>query len=211
MTEVLTKNNMHVSLVSTKDNDVYESKIQMSSKNISRGVLILVICCAIYNMEYIDSKIFDVWHNILSPSPIFKHDSYEVTMSSILFVIFIFSFLILDYYVPASHVFRIKNSSSSNQTWKGRSSALFEETLWYTLPWYLLDMLYPRRHLLLAQFPEAPTSLQIVQDVCFSLAVYDFLFFCGHLSMHRNPFLFKTVHSKHHATGMQQVSTIKML
>jgi hypothetical protein len=156
---------------------------------------------AVKNSIYLDETIADVWKNVLQPSPYFRHDSFEVILSSLLFAFFTFCWFILDFYVPAAHSFRIMDSTASNQSWKGREIALFQETLWYAVPWILFDAAVPRRHLLLAQSAEPPTFFRIVQDLLCTLITYDFLFFIGHMAMHRNRFLFRTVHSKHHTSG----------
>ncbi|KAL3904246.1 MAG: hypothetical protein SGARI_005007, partial [Bacillariaceae sp.] len=72
--------------------------------------------------------------------------------------------------------------------------------LWvYMVPLFIWDRLDPRRHRLMARFV-APTALQIVRDVTLSLLMYDFLFFCGHVIMHKIPFINRRIHSKHHIT-----------
>jgi sterol desaturase/sphingolipid hydroxylase (fatty acid hydroxylase superfamily) len=70
--------------------------------------------------------------------------------------------------------------------------------LWvYALPLLAWDILAPRRHRRLAAFA-APTTIQIIKDVTGALLLYDFLFFCGHFMLHKIPFLYRTVHKKHH-------------
>lgn len=73
--------------------------------------------------------------------------------------------------------------------------------LWvYMIPLFIWDKLDPRRHRLLARFA-APTTLQICRDVTLSLLMYDLLFFCGHVLMHKLP-IFNRIfgHKKHHTT-----------
>ena len=67
----------------------------------------------------------------------------------------------------------------------------------YVLPLLTWDILSPRRHRRLAAFA-APNSLQIMRDVTGGLLMYDLLFFTGHLIMHKVPFLYRTLHRKHH-------------
>lgn len=70
--------------------------------------------------------------------------------------------------------------------------------LWvYALPLLAWDILAPRRHRRLGAFA-APTTIQIMRDVTGALLLYDFLFFCGHYLLHKVPFLYRTVHKKHH-------------
>jgi sterol desaturase/sphingolipid hydroxylase (fatty acid hydroxylase superfamily) len=85
---------------------------------------------------------------------------------------------------------RTKQSAWNGQAW------LFE--LWvYVLPLLTWDLLAPRRHRRLAPFG-APTTLGILGGVTFGLVLYDFLFFCGHYVMHKVPWIYRTVHAKHH-------------
>ena len=163
--------------------------------------LAIVACLAWQNRSYIDSSIAYIWTDNLHTSEYFSHDSFEVILASCFFAIYTTYWVVLDFYVPAAHIFRISESTASNHSWKGRESALFQETLWYTLPWILLDIAVPRRHLLLSHFAASPTFLRVVMDICLSLVLYDFLFFAGHYLLHRNRFLFRTVHYKHHAMG----------
>lgn len=166
-----------------------------------RASLAVLGCAAIYNLRHIDTVLAYVWAEVIYPSEIFHHDSFEVLLSSLLFAIYTFSWVILDFYVPAAHIYRISDTSASNLSWKGRENALFQETMWYSLPWMLLDLLVPRRHLLLSHFSSPPTFYRIIQDIFLSLVLYDFLFYVGHLMMHRNRYLYRTVHSKHHTMG----------
>ncbi|KAG7344360.1 fatty acid hydroxylase superfamily protein [Nitzschia inconspicua] len=72
--------------------------------------------------------------------------------------------------------------------------------LWvYMVPLFIWDKLDPRRHRLIARFG-APTTLQICRDVTRSLLMYDLLFFCGHVLMHKIPFINRKIHAKHHTT-----------
>lgn len=84
----------------------------------------------------------------------------------------------------------------TNQSEWNRQAWRFE--LWvYVLPLLAWDFIAPRRHRRLAPFA-APTTLDIFGGVLSGLLLYDFLFFCGHILMHRIPFLYRHVHSKHH-------------
>jgi sterol desaturase/sphingolipid hydroxylase (fatty acid hydroxylase superfamily) len=85
---------------------------------------------------------------------------------------------------------RTKQSPWNNQGW------MFE--LWvYVLPLLTWDVLAPRRHRRLAPFG-APTTVGILGGVALGLLLYDCLFFCGHVVMHRVPWIYRTVHAKHH-------------
>ena len=175
-----------------------------SAKNLTFLTRLLLICLILLvsnNITYVDEVVAYYWKHVLLSSPFFCHDSFEVVLSSLLFAVCTASWLILDFYVPAARNFSITDRTASNKSWKGRESALLQETLWYMIPWILFDIAVPRRHILLAQYARPPTSLRIVQDVCLSLICYDLLFFFGHLVMHKNKYLYRTIHSKHHYMG----------
>ena len=175
-----------------------------SAKNLTLLTRLLLICLILLvsnNITYVDEVVAYYWKHVLLSSPFFCHDSFEVVLSSLLFAVCTASWLILDFYVPAARNFSITDRTASNKSWKGRESALLQETLWYMIPWILFDIAVPRRHILLAQYARPPTSLRIVQDVCLSLICYDLLFFFGHLVMHKNKYLYRTIHSKHHYMG----------
>lgn len=55
----------------------------------------------------------------------------------------------------------------------------------------------PRRHRRLGAF-SAPTTMGILGGIAGGLIIYDFLFFFGHLLMHKVPFIYKAIHKKHH-------------
>jgi sterol desaturase/sphingolipid hydroxylase (fatty acid hydroxylase superfamily) len=169
--------------------------------NFSRCLLIILIGYTAFQLDYLDATIKHYWDNVLYQSKLFRLDSFEVICSSLLFAFYSFGWLILDYYIPAAHAFRI-SSNSTNQSWKGRESALSQETLWYTLPWIFFDLIVPRRHILFAEFVAAPSFLQLVRDICLSLVLYDFFFYIGHRTMHRNRYLLRSIHSKHHQMGI---------
>lgn len=67
----------------------------------------------------------------------------------------------------------------------------------YVLPLLTWDIISPRRHRRLVAFA-APTTVQILRDITCGLLLYDFLFFLGHFLMHKIPFLYRTIHAKHH-------------
>lgn len=67
----------------------------------------------------------------------------------------------------------------------------------YVVPLYLWDYFIPRRAAKIAAW-SAPTTLQVCRDVTCGLLLYDLFFFCGHFLMHKVPFIYNTVHKKHH-------------
>jgi len=67
----------------------------------------------------------------------------------------------------------------------------------YVLPLLTWDILSPRRHRRIGAFA-APTTLGILGGVAGGLLLYDLFFFCGHVLMHKIPFLYNTIHTKHH-------------
>ena len=165
------------------------------------AVVVVVVATVVVatSSSALDDAVAYVWTHVLLPSPVFRHDSFEVVCSSALFALYCFVFGFLDYYVPSAHVYRIKGLTDSNKSWKSRYAVWFEETFWYVGPWLVIDYCFPRRHLLLAKHATPPTLPCILWDVAFSLVLYDFFFFLGHYVLHQNRSLYDTVHAKHHA------------
>lgn len=69
----------------------------------------------------------------------------------------------------------------------------------YAVPLLIWDIVAPRRHRRIGGFG-APTTFGILGGVVGGLFLYDLLFFLGHVAMHKIPFLYRTVHAKHHTT-----------
>ena len=67
----------------------------------------------------------------------------------------------------------------------------------YVVPLLTWDILSPRRHRRLAAFA-APTTMQILRDISCGLLLYDIFFFTGHILMHKIPFIYRSIHAKHH-------------
>ena len=67
----------------------------------------------------------------------------------------------------------------------------------YVVPLFLWDYFIPRRAAKIALWG-APTTFQVCRDVTCGLLLYDLFFFCGHVLMHKVPFIYNTVHKKHH-------------
>lgn len=70
----------------------------------------------------------------------------------------------------------------------------------YAVPLLIWDITAPRRHRRIGGFG-APTTMGILGGVVGGLFLYDFLFFLGHVTMHKIPFIHRTVHAKHHKTA----------
>jgi sterol desaturase/sphingolipid hydroxylase (fatty acid hydroxylase superfamily) len=81
----------------------------------------------------------------------------------------------------------------SEWNWK---AWIFELPL-YVVPLFLWDYFIPRRAAKIATW-SAPTAFQVCRDVSCGLLLYDAFFFCGHFLMHKIPFIYNTVHKKHH-------------
>ena len=79
--------------------------------------------------------------------------------------------------------------------WKNRvQDGLTNEVPWYLGFWIPFGGIVKARRI-----PTSPPTLGLVfREVLLALLIYDFLFFLGHNLLHRVPFLYKHVHSKHH-------------
>jgi len=86
---------------------------------------------------------------------------------------------------------------------------IFELPL-YVLPLYVWDITIPRRAAKIASWG-APTAFRVCKDVSCGLLLYDLGFFVCHYFMHKIPFLYKYVHSKHHTAKEVRASDIVRL
>uniref|UniRef100_A0A7S3DQ26 Fatty acid hydroxylase domain-containing protein n=1 Tax=Entomoneis paludosa TaxID=265537 RepID=A0A7S3DQ26_9STRA len=85
-----------------------------------------------------------------------------------------------------------KHSKWNWQAWVGE--------FWiYAAPLLIWDIVAPRRHRRIGGFAP-PTTMGILGGIAGGLFLYDIMFFCGHALMHKIPWLYRTVHSKHHIT-----------
>lgn len=80
----------------------------------------------------------------------------------------------------------------------------------YALPLLTWDILSPRRFRRIGAFA-APTTMQILGGVAGGLFLYDLMFFVGHFLMHKIPFLYRTIHTKHHKTQEVRAAEIVRL
>jgi cholesterol 25-hydroxylase len=158
-----------------------------------RVISLVIICCCWYNVDFLNSVVESVWKDQLFVSPLFKHDSFEPLLSTFVFGIVMLYWLIVDFYVPSMHRYRISPSDDVS-AWKGREKAFWNETFWYISPWLVIDFFIPRRKLPV----NAPTFPQIVWQIVLALVVFDIIFFIGHRCFHYFRFLYKNVHAEHH-------------
>lgn len=93
---------------------------------------------------------------------------------------------------------------------KWNKQAYVFELLVYVVPLLTWDLLAPRRHRRLAPFG-APTTLGILGGITAGLLLYDALFFCGHFIMHKVPFIYRTIHAKHHKMSESRACEIVRL
>mmetsp|Transcript_1676 Transcript_1676/g.2732 ORF Transcript_1676/g.2732 Transcript_1676/m.2732 type:complete len:279 (-) Transcript_1676:9-845(-) len=154
--------------------------------------VVIVLMCSYY-VEEINVFIEVVWGRYLRTNALFKHDSFEPLLSTFTFGVVMFVWVMIDFYLPWFHRYRISNSDDIS-TWKGREKAFWNETFWYISPWLVIDFFIPRRKLP----TEVPTFPQIVWQIGLALFMFDLFFFMGHYCFHHNAFLYKHVHATHH-------------
>ena len=165
--------------------------------HIFRCALIAVLACVAFYSRHFDQLIEALWVNYLLQSPIFRHDSFEPALSTFCFGLFITLWMIFDFHVPSLQCFRI-DKSGGNKAWKGREKALWNETVWYLLPWIVFDAIHPRRYKILV--PASPTLYSIISDILLSLLCYDLFFFFGHYAFHSFSYVYKSYHKEHHVS-----------
>lgn len=172
--------------------------------NICRCIAITLLFFSYQYHDQLSEHIQRVYHDVIQPSYIFRHESFEPLLSTVYFFIIIMFWLVVDKYIlpaaPILYQYRIctgnKQSIYDNSAWRGRSSAFGRETLWYIAPWLVIDQFYKRRVV-----PETSPTLSVISwQILKALWVYDLLFFIGHYTMHHSSWLYRHVHSEHHTS-----------
>lgn len=110
----------------------------------------------------------------------------------------ILMYWIIDSFVPHLHVYRINGSTAMTAYQKGHRWR--DELLWYLVPLLFFDALYPRRLIPV----EPPLLTRLLLDIFSAVAVYDILFWIGHVASHFSPIIWKNVHAKHHEQPIQR-------
>ena len=159
----------------------------------SRIVALGIIFLCWYRVEELNEGVAFVWEKYLRTSEIFKHDSFEPLLSTVIFGVVMSIWVVIDFYMPYFHRYRITRSDDVS-AWKGRESAIWKETFWYISPWLVIDFFIKRRKLPMT----APTFPVLVWQICLALFMFDLFFFFGHKTFHASSFLYKHVHAVHH-------------
>lgn len=164
-------------------------------------ILFCILISFVIVFEEKNNSLLEIVWDILYQSPIFRYDSFEPLMASLCFGVNIAGWMLVDFYIPALHRFRIHKNNSENVAWKGRERALYEEAVWYLAPWLVIDYFFPRRTLPIKHI----TVYSLVFECVMALLVYDLLFFCGHYYvLHRFRPVFESIHAKHHTNSIIQ-------
>ncbi|GMH42466.1 hypothetical protein BSKO_10385 [Bryopsis sp. KO-2023] len=168
----------------------------VSSRNVSffRSLAVAGSACLVWFSSDVNAWIQRAW-DVLRESRVFRHDSFEPLLVTASVAVFSVFFRVLDTrFTSELKAWRI-NESDDMSHWKFEGGKrLRGEFLWYWAVLGIFDFLYPRRKLPLG----APTLAQIAVEVLGALFLYDHFFFWVHLALHKVPFLYKNVHSKHH-------------
>ena len=170
----------------------------LRQQTLSRIIVSVLISLSYMLCEDIDRLIKASWEHILTKSNLFKHDSFEPILASCTFFVVLYFWFILDYYVPYFHKYRVTRSEEVSLSWKGRESVLWKEGLWYLGPLLVIDYFIKRKSLPV----EAPTLGQVCVQIFLALFTYDLLFFCGHMVLHKVPYLYKAIHAEHHHSSV---------
>ena len=158
-----------------------------------RIIALAVVSLVLLNQDSINSFISDVYLKLISNS-FYVHYSFEPLWASTCFAVSIASFWVVDKWIPSLHRYRIQKSNSM-AAWKNRvQDGLTNEVPWYLGFWIPFGGIVKARRI-----PSNPPTLCLIfQEVLSALLIYDLLFFLGHNLLHRVPFLYRHVHSKHH-------------
>lgn len=164
--------------------------------HICRVLSIIAIIALYFNYATIDRK-FQSFYGWLVNVPFFRHFSFEPLLASTVFAINIAFFAIVDYFIPSLHKYRIQTTDSL-LAWKNRlREGLSHEVLWYLGFWIPFGGIMRARRV-----SPTPISLALAgREVLLGLFIYDFLFFFGHKLLHKIPFLYRTIHAKHHLSS----------
>ena len=165
-----------------------------------RLIVCATVAVAFVYKQQLDNLISMAYTRHILPSWVFRHDSFEPSLSSFCFFVYLMFWNSIDYYIPGLHQYRIQKSDD-NKSWKDRYNTWMQEAAWYLLPWLLVvDPLFPRREAWLQSVAATtpPTSDRLLYDVFLGLFYYDMFFFAGHFLVHKFKFLFDNIHAKHH-------------
>lgn len=188
----------------SKDGDDFEMEGTTSVASFAL-LSMLVVTMVVYKEKY-DALLANVYTILLS-TRFFRLESFEVLQSSLCFALWTSLYVVMDFVIPGITArYRVTAKDSTTQrekemfAWKGREWALFEETVWYVVPWLVFDAFFPRREQLLDTFQQPPTIEALVLQIFCSLCLYDVFFYAGHRLFHTSPLLYQSVHAKHHYT-----------
>lgn len=104
-------------------------KVFQKEVELCRLLVITAVVLVFSNQAILNQWIKNGWKYLLT-SALFKHDSFEPILSTAVFFAVMMVWMVIDFYVPYLHRYRILNSDS-NASWKGRENALINETMWY--------------------------------------------------------------------------------
>jgi sterol desaturase/sphingolipid hydroxylase (fatty acid hydroxylase superfamily) len=198
-------------LVSTKRHICIENEVY-----IMRLCTVAMMGIAMMYIETIDEWFVSLYTWLLK-QPLYRWDSFEILQSTLSFMLWITLFFIFDFHIPSMRKYRINIMKGKEEkdninnddnrdhivkeellAWKGRGKAIYQEVVWYTVPWMVLDYFFPRRDAFLSAFPTAPDSKTVLFQVLCSVITYDVFFYFGHYIFHK--FNIST-HNKHHESG----------
>eukprot|EP00045_Choanoeca_perplexa_P002316 m.23904 g.23904 ORF g.23904 m.23904 type:complete len:295 (-) comp11446_c0_seq1:74-958(-) len=155
--------------------------------------VIAALSLVVWQQDAANNAIASLWAYLRS-SWWFSHDSLEPVVASLAFFPPLTLFYCLDMFIPSMHPWRIAKNTSVKQ-WTGKEEFnAYNLLVSYLVPLLAFDYLFPRRKLPL----EPPTAIGLLFQIAALLIVYDALFFFGHWTMHRIPWLYNNVHALHH-------------
>eukprot|EP00730_Choanoeca_flexa_P018171 TRINITY_DN8820_c0_g1_i2.p1 TRINITY_DN8820_c0_g1~~TRINITY_DN8820_c0_g1_i2.p1 ORF type:complete len:300 (+),score=28.16 TRINITY_DN8820_c0_g1_i2:102-1001(+) len=158
-----------------------------------RVLLIATLVTLLWQQKAADTLAASIW-NYVRLQWWFQHDSLEPVVASLSFFPPLTLFYCLDMFIPSMHPWRISKNTSTKQ-WTGKEEFNAYNLLYsYLIPLMVFDYLFPRRQLPL----EPPTVFGLLGQIILLLVLYDALFFVGHYTMHRVPWLYRHVHATHH-------------
>lgn len=181
-------------------------------------VWMIVLCGIMYcNIDSINYYIHQLWLS-LQHNTYFTHDSFESILATICLFIFIniLHIMKLQHSIHNTiHKYGYYNLAELYNTIYGarrhqydtHGKLVYYDSVWhaylpalyYVIPIWTYDYLYPRRHILISKHVNnVPTLQSTVYEIVFNLFLYDLLYYIWHRFMHSNQYLYHTIHSVHH-------------
>jgi len=142
----------------------------------------------------VDGFLQDLWENDLRSHWFVVHDSAEPLVSTYSFALYYAAFVAVDTSGVLDHYRLHKRAPDTLENKHNKFHQFFYSPSFYLFPILIFDACFPRK--VVSQDP--PTILSLIGEVVGQLFFYDIYFFCIHMTLHKVPSLYRSVHNMHH-------------